>query len=137
MKQLLAFTLLMLAFVCGQAQIHQDVLYLKNGSILRGKVLESEDENTTKIEIFGGNVFVVSSEEIDKRTVEAAPSLKATGIITAQPDGFFNMFNFGLPLGQDQYGTLAGGICLDYVKGYQFYLPLKIGIGTGINYYGY
>ena len=136
-KQLLVLAILILAFVYAKAQIHQDVLYLKNGGILRGKVLENDDENTVKIEIFGGNVFVVNSDEIEKRTTEAAPSLKNTGIITHQPDGFYNMINFGLPIGQGQFGALAGGICLNYVKGYQIYLPLKIGVGTGIDYYGY
>lgn len=136
MKQLTTILVLMLVCIGANAQVHQDVLYLKNGGILRGKVLESNGEST-KIEIMGGNVFVIAQAEIERKAIEPAPSLKTTGIITSQPDGFFNMINVGIPLGQDQYGTLAGGFCLNYVKAYQFYLPLKVGLGTGIDYYGY
>ena len=45
--------------------IKQDAVYLKNGSILRGRIIENEIGRYTKIEIVGSNIVVIPEEEID------------------------------------------------------------------------
>lgn len=47
---------------------YQDVVYLKNGSIIRGMITEQVPGKSVKIKTADGNVFVFSFEEIDKIT---------------------------------------------------------------------
>jgi len=126
-----------LSSLWAMGQVHQDVLYLKNGGVLRGVVLEDDDSTTVKIEILGGNVFVVETSEIDKRTIEPAPKLKSKGIITTQPNGLYHEFDMGFPMGFNDNDMFTTGITLDYILGYQYKPKLKFGIGTGINNYIY
>jgi hypothetical protein len=44
----------------------EDVLYLKNGSVLRGKIVESSNDSIIRIETIGRNIFAHRLDEIDK-----------------------------------------------------------------------
>jgi len=44
----------------------QDVVYLKNGSIIRGQLLESSPAEVVKIETVGRNLFVFKPEEVER-----------------------------------------------------------------------
>jgi len=136
MKHILLQGFFLLASLSAFSQISQNVLYLKNGGVLRGVVLKGQDSSQVKIETIGGNVFVVDREDIEKETVEPAPSLRSKGIITSQPDGIYHETSFGLPFGLNQYGWFTTGVTLNYVLGYQYKRNLKFGIGSGIDHYG-
>lgn len=50
----------------------EDVIYKKDGSVLRGSIIEQNFESGIyKIEIEGGSVFVIQKEEVSKITKEA------------------------------------------------------------------
>lgn len=49
---------------------YQDVVYLKNGSIIRGMIIEQIPGVSLKLETRDGNVFVYKMEEIEKMTKE-------------------------------------------------------------------
>lgn len=49
---------------------YQDVVYLKNGSIIRGMIIEQIPGISLKLETRDGNVFVYKMEEIEKMTKE-------------------------------------------------------------------
>jgi len=52
----------------------QDVIYKKDGSVLKGTLIEQDFENGRyKIQLMGGSVFVVQRDDIEKITKEAAP----------------------------------------------------------------
>ena len=54
------------------AQTQQDVIYKKDGSILRGLLIEQDFESGRyKIQLEGGSVFAVSKDEISKISKEA------------------------------------------------------------------
>jgi len=66
-----------LAFVLtigASAQQTRDVLYLKNGSIIKGSVLEMVPGQNVKIETADGSIFVFKSDEVEKITKENVPS---------------------------------------------------------------
>ncbi|MGD9581444.1 MAG: hypothetical protein AB7V50_08725 [Vampirovibrionia bacterium] len=71
MKKYLA----LLLFACiatlsfGQSN-YQDVVYLKNGSIIRGVIIEQVPNKSIKIETTDRNVFVYQMDEIEKLTKE-------------------------------------------------------------------
>ena len=72
-------TLLLFVFVLSWSfaqNNYQDVIYLKNGSIIRGVIIEQIPNKTFKIETEERNVFVFEVDEIDKITKEYAENKK-------------------------------------------------------------
>lgn len=135
MKQILLQGVFLLLTIAAFGQVSQNVLYLKNGGVLRGVVLESTDTTKVKIEILGGSIFVVNKADIERQAIEKAPSLKSKGVISSQADGFYQEMSLGLPLGYNQYNWFTSGITLNYLLGYQYKRNLKFGLGTGIDHY--
>jgi hypothetical protein len=86
----------------------EDVVYLKDGSIIRGTLIEQVPGETIKIETRDGNVFVIKIAQIEKFTKEPlidntvkAPGNKAIG---NQKNGVLAfVFSFILPGGGQFY----------------------------------
>ena len=70
LKKLLLATFLCAASVTMNAQNLQEVVYLKNGGIIRGLIIEQKPNESLKIQTVDGNVFVYKMDEIDKITKE-------------------------------------------------------------------
>ena len=100
------FSVLILALIShiSFAQDLQDVIYKKDGSILRGQLIEQDFTNGTyKIQLAGGSVFNITKDEIDKITkeqpfnktaqtgsgininVENSPSINQAPVVTQEP----------------------------------------------------
>jgi len=77
-------TILVLLLVCGFAGIvhaeDQDVVYLKDGSIIRGTIIEQVPNVSLKIKTKDGSVFVYQMDEVDKIT-----KVESTAAPTAAP----------------------------------------------------
>ncbi|HLA68987.1 MAG TPA: hypothetical protein VJN65_04715 [Bacteroidota bacterium] len=76
----LVFCCFIAAFVlisAAVAQEMQDVVYLKNGSIIRGLVIEQVPGKSLKIKTRDGSVFVYTMEEVEKITKEEVPGMAA------------------------------------------------------------
>jgi hypothetical protein len=58
----------------GFGQEKVDVVYLKNGDIRKGKIIESVPDNYLRIEIFDGSVFTIQYSDIQKMTKETNTS---------------------------------------------------------------
>ena len=68
------FTLAILLWtVAVMAQHYEEVVYLKNGSRIKGKVVEMTSEQV-KVEIYDGSVFVYKLDEIEKVIKETTNS---------------------------------------------------------------
>jgi opacity protein-like surface antigen len=50
---------------------YQDVVYLKNGSVIRGMIIEQIPNQSLKIQTADGSLFVYTFEEVEKITKEA------------------------------------------------------------------
>ena len=61
------FVITILAFA---QQNYEDVVYLKNGSIIRGMIIEQIPNVSVKIQTEGRNVFIYKMDEIEKITKE-------------------------------------------------------------------
>jgi len=81
---------LMTLFISGAfAQEMMDVVYLKNGSVIRGTILELVPEVSVKIETKDGSVFVFNMTEVEKIAREkpvASASAGPVGPTQAVPD---------------------------------------------------
>jgi hypothetical protein len=119
----LIFTLLPLS-----AQKTKDVLYLKNGSIIYGKLMEVSD-GKYKIKTEDGSLFIYSAPEVDK-FVNEAPSFDGRKK---------NGFGYSL-----EAGFLAGVKTSDYTTPFSFNVLVNLtnstknifGLGTGVEYIG-
>lgn len=60
-------------------QTLQDVVYLKNGSIIRGIIIEQVPNQSLKIQTNDGNIFVYKIDEVDKITKEPPTLRKPNG----------------------------------------------------------
>ena len=89
----------------------QDVLYLKNGSIIRGKIIEMLPDKTVKIRTADGSLFVYQMTEVEKivmeeaKKEETAPAKYAEDTMKKEevPDKMYNtQISFG-------YGNSFGG----------------------------
>lgn len=72
MKRIILF--LCAALLCGAAalaQNYQETVYLKNGSVIKGTVLEQEAGGNIKIMTSDGSIFVYKSDDVLKVTKEA------------------------------------------------------------------
>jgi len=50
----------------------KDIVYLKNGSVIKGSILEMIPDKTIKIQTIDGNIFVYNMSEVEKIGKEAA-----------------------------------------------------------------
>ena len=92
----------------------RDVVYLKNGSIIRGTILEMIPDSTIRIQTGDGNVFVYPTKEVERITKEEPPPLR--GRPAAQ-----------LKKGPKPTTQLAGLIGYGTVDGYNLGFGLRIG----------
>ena len=103
----------------------EDVVYLKNGSVLRGEIVELIENDHLKIEIAGRNIFAVMMDDVEKITSE-----KLTIQRHYKKTGYMNRTGFEL--------LHSGGdssIRVTMVNGYRFNPHLSAGIGFGITPY--
>ena len=73
MKRNLIILALLIISTLVSAQQKRDVVYLKNGSIIKGTVVEYTAEKGIKIETGDGSIFAFRPEEIEKITKEETP----------------------------------------------------------------
>lgn len=134
-------------FLCllGSAQqTTETVLYLKNGSILRGK-LHSATEGKHKIELLGGSIFVVDETDLDSIKTESTHKRQLRDIKNNyyyKERGYRHITEFGMIYGTNikpdettsYYNTGDDfGVSLHTINGYQFWRYLYIGGGVGID----
>lgn len=98
------------------AQQMQDVIYLKNGSIIRGTIVEQIPSVSVKIQTKDGNVFVFKMEEIEKITKEAGKGVSGTRMQGDKNPGLAFVLSFlVVGLGQHYNGEYTKGIIQEVV----------------------
>ncbi len=116
----------------------QDVVYLKNGSVIRGVIIEQVPNESLKIETRDGNVFVYRMEEITKMTKEQAPNYYGVRPrYEAKARGYMGIVEAGYGIGVGGGSTIGMRYTdrfeLDVINGYQFSPYGFIGVGVGFN----
>jgi len=127
---LLFLTISILAFA---QQAYQDVIYLKNGNIIRGTIIEQIPNVSIKIETSDRNVFKYELEEIEKITKEPVVLAKSSSLSTSgilkKYCGIINLgYGFGIGKGQEGLNTIN----FNFINGFQIFPYFSVGIGTGV-----
>ncbi len=115
----------------------QDVVYLKNGSIIRGIIIEQVPGKSLKIETHDGSVFVYNMDEIEKMTRERPKrDLETTDDEGDEKQehksGYAGYATFGLNQVLSGYG--ASLISLHDVNGLHLSSSSTLGLGLGIEF---
>lgn len=139
LRDLLMLGLLMIFCLPSIAQKNmQDVVYLKNGSIIRGQIVAMNTAESVTIEVMGGSTFVYPMDEVDRITTEASKYKKPKQEISSKKKGYFNTTEIGVNLGTPSgyYYQTMSGFSVHNINGYYFNRFLGVGAGIGIDYYG-
>lgn len=117
-----------------QAQ-ETDHVYLKSGSVIRGKIIEIEPVDHVKIQDLCGNIWYYGIEDVEKITSEPFEA----GILKERETfgfkaGFVNLTSIGFLVGSAHNSQVAPFSLLS-VNGYRAPNGLFAGIGTGIEFF--
>lgn len=139
LRNLFAFTFFILLSQICNAQQKRDVVYLKNGSIIRGTILEMTPNQSVKIETTDGSIFIYKMDEIEKTTSEEIPrtdkgrthakirKISEKKIETFSPTGDFIMARLGTNL---YSGLMQPGFSVSLVGGFQINENISLGVGV-------
>lgn len=135
MKKQIALLILIFITISSIAQTnYQDVVYLKNGSIIRGIIIEQIINKSIKIETADKNVFVFTLDEIEKITKEQVKTNEEKSQSNSGDNkGNITTIDFGYQIGVGQYGI--DRLRLNITNAYQFNSYFSLGGGIGLRYY--
>lgn len=132
-KPFLLLLFLLFSAVVSAQNNYEDVVYLKDGSIIHGMIIEQIPNVSIKIKS-GVNVFVYKMDDIEKITKEEIQSGSGTGgDYGFKPSGFVGNYEIGLS-DYPQGGNVAM-FSVNLVNGYMFnpYFSLGFGVGAEIS----
>lgn len=154
MKKLYLLIILLFFGFCGSTQIKQiDVLYLKNGSVIKGSIIEQIPFQTIKIQTADGSIFVYKMEEvadikredelINEKYVVREKKVKTVPVKFSKKVYYANITEItatGYKLKYDDFYfeknvSLSGwSFGMQTINGVQFLKNNYLGIGVGLNY---
>jgi len=108
---------------------YEDVVYLKNGSVIRGIIIEQIPNESIKIKTADRNIFVFTLDEIEKIAKEELPEqLRSTASNEFKKSGyeFFTGINVAFAKDIDVYG-------FSIVNGYRINPYVYLGLGAEYN----
>lgn len=111
-----------------------DHVYLKTGSVIRGKILEIDPADHVRIEDLSGNIWYYEIDDVDKITSETYRRTSANQESAGFDAGFANMTTIGFLAGSSDNSQVAP-FSLQTVNGYRLPYGLYTGIGTGIEFF--
>lgn len=132
MKKFILLCAFAVISILAQAQNYEDVVYLKNGGIIRGMIIEQIPDKSVKIQTRDQNVFVFEMEEVEKFTKEPVVQ-NAQSSNKGLKAGYRGIVEPGMDLGVGDYSM--DRFKFNVVNGYQFNPYFSAGIGTGFRYY--
>lgn len=136
----------MLVSFTANAQNYEDVVYLKNGSVIRGVIVEQVPYQTLKIQTKDGNIFVYNFSDIEKMTKEMPFATQKfyslnndseTNVLQStpfnKPKGYFGLVELGFAPSVNGYESLR--INATIINGYRILPQFAIGVGIGLQGY--
>lgn len=138
-KVLLILALMLGASTATFAQSTKDVLYLKNGSVIYGQLIEMVPDKQVKIKTADGSVFIYNTSEVDRianaekevkeQRAERKSSFRTRKIAT----GFKGFIDDSYSASMNGSDFNRGGLSVSL--GSQILPQLFVGAGLGLEYY--
>ena len=116
----------------------QEVVYLKNGSIIKGSIIEQIPNESLKIQTADGSIFFYKVAEIEKITKEVPPRKNTQSQRNFQYKeydiaGYRGFVDLGYTIKTGNYGE--NRLELTSSHGHQFNPHFFLGMGSGFHYY--
>ncbi len=132
-----AFLLLYAAQLKAQQNDFSDKVYLKNGSLIVGKIIQYAPNDTLKVQIGSGQIVPFGHDQVKKIVMFSA--LKDKSFRTEKPyefkeQGLYDALSLSGNFGRNAIRTQRG-IGIQNVVGYQFNRLVGTGIGVGYDSY--
>lgn len=121
---LFGFALFLIPLTLSAQQNTEDVIYLKDGGILRGEILEQNPDDYVIIEIIGGNVLVIEMEKISE--IKSENPVRQEHYKTS---GYINRSGIDILAGNNNSTRFT------MINGYQFSPRFSSGIGVSFVHY--
>ncbi len=110
------------------AQSTEDVIYLKNGSILRGDILETLPGVNVRFEVIGHNQLLIPDSAIQVILIDQQKNSAGNETLTSPVELAANVSFYG---GSKNSGGFT------FVTSYQFPFRLSAGVGIGTEWFNY
>lgn len=135
----LAILFCMTGILSMNAQSLQEVVYLKNGGVIRGTIIEQKPNESLKIQTVEGNVFVYQMDEVDKIAKEM-PLKKTFNEVDVSTYGWGKAPRYRGFVGDSYilgtgHGYVADREFLYTSHGIQINPFFYAGAGVGVNYW--
>jgi hypothetical protein len=130
MKTLTTLILLLLTIIATAQRNPSSTVYLKNGSVIKGKIIENIEGETIKVQTADKSIWVFNKSDV--KDVERAPFAKTTTEIDfTLKRGYFTQLQIELMPSKKQSseGTVPAMLG---VAGYQINKHFSAGLGTGV-----
>lgn len=149
MKKYLVLLFVIIATLSFGQNDYQDVVYLKNGSIIRGVIIERIPNKSIKIETTDRNIFVFEMDEIEKFTKEPYQDKEVntqdnsnsfqedkrrnSAKNSSNRSVYNSIIELGYQKGIGDYGMSR--VKLDFVSSFRLNPYFALGFGAGLRYY--
>ena len=132
MKKLYFLLLLAAAQITTSAK---EVVYLKNGSIIKGDIVEIIPNKTLTVETADGSSFVCNYDDIDKITREKSVNNEVIETPKIKNNSSPLKRGYSAQINSDIFAnSLTCGPVITTVHGFRFNPKISIGLGTGIRF---
>lgn len=127
MKKFVCLLVSGLLLVCSRTTA-QEVVYLRNGSVIKGSVIEQMPNQSIKVQTKDGSIFVYAASEVERITKENPRNSSGSASQERHTGLDFN-FDIGFDIATKGGG---GSLFADIGLGKRFNKNIYWGIGTGI-----
>lgn len=107
----------------------QDAVYLENGSMVRGVIIENIPESHVKIQTVDGSIWVFESDRISR--VDVVDKYKPSNPVILSPRGFYNVTDIGFLPGRNNYSGVFT-VSAQTSCGYRINPNISLGAGVGL-----
>lgn len=142
MKTIILTFLMAIAAVVAFGQDKMDVVYLKDGRVIKGSIIKPLDADGVQIMTTESDVYTFSAAEVQRVAREEFrhDNLK-NKIIVQKGEGFTNITTLSRGYGIGSVGTPARDNegrfwALNTVNGFHITRNISLGVGVGIEWYG-
>lgn|SRR5574344_1969655 len=133
MRKVLMLIVCAMCCVTSFAQNLTEVLYLKNGSMIKGVIIEQVPNQTVKIQTADGSIFVYQMTEVLKITKEAKEIKSEKNYDAPSTNGLHRGFRAIVEAGYGDYGDDM--VSLNAAAGFQLNPYIFLGAGAGVRYF--
>lgn len=108
-----------------------DIVYLDGGSVLRGKIVESDSAGNFVMTTWNGVKMTFPTTSVKKIVQHCKEEKRSPKIYDFNEHGLYNATRFGTLVGQTYYGENAVGYTIYHSVGWMFNRWVGAGIGGG------